>query len=145
MVLSCLRGASLAKAILCSKRHFKGQSVLRIANRGAHPKDLPRTGPIAIEIVLKVIQNPAPFQNRDSIGNLVRRVFLVPPSCFLGGANSSFLPRWCLAGCLIDPFLPSWYLPGASRLSKWLVPASLVPRWLSDGSFPASLVLRRRL
>ena len=40
MILSCLPGASLSKAILCSERHFKGQSVLRAANRGAHPRGL---------------------------------------------------------------------------------------------------------
>ena len=97
MVVSCLPGASLSK----------GNPVLRAASLCyGHPtveltQDLPRTGPIAIEIVLKVIQNPAPFQNRDSIA--VQLIL----SC----------------------------LPGA--------PTSLVPRWLSDGSFPASLVPRR--
>ena len=30
------------------------------------PQDLPRTGPFAIEVVLKFKQNPAPIQNRDS-------------------------------------------------------------------------------
>ena len=30
--------ASLSKAILCSERLFKGQSVLRAASRGAHPR-----------------------------------------------------------------------------------------------------------
>ena len=30
------------------------------------PQDLPRTGPFAIEVVLKFRQNPAPVQNRDS-------------------------------------------------------------------------------
>ena len=38
MVLSCLPGASLSKAILRSERHFKGQSVLRAANREAYPR-----------------------------------------------------------------------------------------------------------
>ena len=38
IVLSCLPGASLSKAILCPERHFKGPSVLRAANRGAHPR-----------------------------------------------------------------------------------------------------------
>ena len=107
MVLSCLSGALLSKAILRSP-------VLRAANRGAHPRICHEPGR-SIEIVLKVIQNQAPFQNRDSIGNPVRRVSLVPPWCLPGGANGS--------------------LPGASRA---------VPRWLSDGSCPASLVPRKR-
>ena len=38
MVLSCLPGASLSKAILCSELLFKGQRVLRAANRGARPR-----------------------------------------------------------------------------------------------------------
>ena len=87
MVLSCLPGASLSKGI---------QSVLG-SRPWRPPQDLPRTGPFAIEIVLKVKQNPAPFQSRDSIGNPVLEVSLVPP-----------------------------------RLSKWLFPASLVPRRLSN-------------
>ena len=78
------------------------------------PQDLPRTGPFAIEIVLKVRQNPAPFQNRDSIGNPVLQVSLVPPWCLPVCLNGSFLPLvppWCLAGCPIDPFLLPWSLP----------------------------------
>ena len=72
----------------------------------APPHDLPRTGPIAIEIVLKVIQNPAPVQNRDSIGIPVLRVSLVPPRLFKWFFRASLVPPWCLAGCPIDPFLP---------------------------------------
>ena len=37
------------------------------------PQDLPRTGPIGIEIVLKVRQNRAPVENRDSTGKPVLR------------------------------------------------------------------------
>ena len=139
MVLSCLP--------------VKGKPVLRAAferplcatgsQPRSPPQDLPRTGPIAIEIVLKVTQNPAPFQDRDSIGNPVLRASLVPPRlskwcfpaslapsgcfagcpidpflppwCLPGYPNGSFLPPWCLAGCPRDPFLPPWCLPGASQ------------------------------
>ena len=103
------------------------------------PPDLPRTRPFAIEVVLKVRQNPAPFQNRDSIGNPALQVSLVPPA----PRNGSFLPPWCLADCPIDPFLPPSCLhtvqlilsclPGLPNLSKWFFPASLVPpRSLAD-------------
>ena len=61
MVLSCLSGASLLKGV---------QSALG-SRPWRPPQDLPRTGPFAVEIVLKVKQNQAPFQNRDSIGNPV--------------------------------------------------------------------------
>ena len=70
------------------------------------PQDLPRTGPFAIEVVLKVRQNPAPFQNRDSIGNPALQVSLVPPSLSKWRFPASLVPPWCLAGCPIDPFLP---------------------------------------
>ena len=93
------------------------------------PQDLPRTKPIAIEIVLKIIQNPAPFQDRDSIGNPALRVSRVPPWCLPGCANGSFLPPWCLLGasqavqlilsCFLgasqtvhSSFLPPWCLVG---------------------------------
>ena len=65
---------------------------------------------LAIENVLKVRQNPAPSQNRDSIGNPVRRVCLVPPWCLPGCSNGSCLPPWCLPGV---HFILSC-LPGAS-------------------------------
>ena len=96
------------------------------------PQDLPRTGPFAIEIVLKVRQNPAPFQSRESIGNPVLQVSLVPPWCLPAYPNGSFLPPWCLADCPIDPFLPPWCLsclPGASQAVQMVFPASLVPPW----------------
>ena len=128
MVLSCLPGASLSKGI---------ESVLG-SRPWRPPQDLPRTGPFAIEIVLKVRQNPAPFQNRDSIGNPVLQVSLVPPWCLPGCPNGSFLPPWCLAGCPIDAFLPPWCiqavqlilscLPGVSQAVQMVFPASLVPR-----------------
>ena len=60
------------------------------------PQDLPRTGPIAIEIVLKVIQNPAPFQNRDSIGNRATSLpgaSLVPPRRRKWFFPASLVPR----------------------------------------------------
>ena len=57
------------------------------------PQDLPRTKPIAIEIVLKVIQNPEPFQNGDSIGN--------PALQSLPGAS------------LVLPTLPKWFFPAS--------------------------------
>ena len=79
------------------------------------PQDLPRTGPFAIEIVLKVRQSQAPFQNRDSIGNPVLQASLVPPWCLPGASQAVQLILSCL--------------PGASRLSKWFFPATLVPPW----------------
>ena len=96
MVLSCLPGASLSKGI---------QSALG-RRPWRPPPDLPRTGPFAIEIVLKVRQNPAPFQNRDSIGNPVLQVSLVRKP------NGSFLPPWCLADLILSCLL------GASGLSN---------------------------
>ena len=60
------------------------------------PQDLPRTEPIAIEIVLKVIQNPAPFQNRDSIGNRATSLpgaSLVPPRRCKWFPSASLVPR----------------------------------------------------
>ena len=60
------------------------------------PQDLPRAGPFAIEIVLKVKQNPAPFQNRDSIGNPVLQASLVPPSLsklLFPASGASLVPR----------------------------------------------------
>ena len=42
-----------------NQRHFKGQSCATGSQPWSPPQDLPRTGPIAIGIVLKVIQNPA--------------------------------------------------------------------------------------
>ena len=50
MVLSCLPGASLSKAILCSERHFKGQSALRAANRGGHPRICRELGRSPLEL-----------------------------------------------------------------------------------------------
>ena len=102
----CLPEGNISKASLCY-----GQPAV------SPPQDLPRTGPIAIEIVLKVRQNLAPFQNRDSIGNPA------PQVSHLRGCLKWFFP-WCLAG---------------SKLF-FSFPASLVPRKLSTKSFPASLV-----
>ena len=91
------------------------------------------------------MQNPAPFQNRDSIGNPVCKwlfpASLVPPWCLAGCPIDPFLPPWCLPGCPNGSFLPPWCLPGASLAADGSFPASLVPR---DGSFPASLVPRER-
>ena len=71
------------------------------------PQDLPRTGPFAIEVVLKVKQNPA-----SAI------LCYKSPLCLPGASQAvqmalSCLPgaSWCLAGCPIDPFLPPWCLP----------------------------------
>ena len=105
MVLSCLPGASLSKGI---------KSVLG-SRPWRPPQDLPRTGPFAIEIVLKVRQNPAPFQNRDSIGNPVLQVSLVPPWCLPGCPNGSFLPPWCLPGASQAVQLILSCFPGASQ------------------------------
>ena len=100
------------------------------------PQDLPRTGPFAVEIVLKVRQNPAPFQNRDLIGNPVLQVSLVPPWCLPVCPNGFFsaplVPPWCLAGCPIDPFLPPWCLASCQMVLSCLPGASLVPRKLSN-------------
>ena len=118
MVLSCLPGASLSKGI---------QSA-RSSRPWRPPQDLPRTRPLAIEIVLKVRQNPAPFQNKDSIGNPVLQVSLVSPWCLPGKPNGSFLPPWTaqlILSCL----------PGASQAVQMVFPASLVPRKLPNGSF----------
>ena len=95
------------------------------------PQDLPRTGPIAIEVVLEVIQNPAPFQNRDSISNPALRISRVPPWCLPGCASGSFRPPWCLPGAsqavqlILSCFLGASqavqivlsYLPGASLVA----------------------------
>ena len=93
MVLSCLPGASLSKGI---------KSVLD-SWPWRPPQDLPRTGPFAIEIVLKVRQNPAPLQNRNSIGN---------PALL----------------SLVPPRLSKWLFPASLVLRN----ASLVPRRLSN-------------
>ena len=117
IVLSCLPGAPLSNA----PSGISKASLCWAAGRRAHPQNLPRTGPFAIEIVLKVRQHPAPFQNRD---------------CLAGYPIDPFLPPWCLPGCPIDPFLPPWCLPGClapRKLSKWLFPASLVPPWCLAG------------
>ena len=96
---------------------------------------MPRTGPFAIEIVLKVKQNPAPFQNRNSIGNPVLQVSLVPPKLSKWLFPASLVPPWCLADCPIDPFLPFsrlascpngsflplWCFPGASQASQLIL------------------------
>ena len=134
MVLSCLLGASLSKGI---------HSVLG-SRPWRPPQDLPRTGPFAIEIVLKVRQNPAPFPNRDSIGNPANlpgasQAVQMALSCLPG---ATLVPPWCLTGCPIDPFLPPWCLqavqlilsclPGASQAVQMVFPASLVPRRLSN-------------
>ena len=110
------------------------------------PQDLPRTGPIATEIALKLckIRRPSKIGIRSAI---VRRVSLVPPWYLPGGANGSFLPPWCLTGCPFDPFLP----PMDPVLPPWCLPGcpngSFLPPWClagSDRSFPASLVPRKR-
>ena len=108
MVLSCLSGTSLSKGF---------QSVLG-SRPWRPPQDLPRTGPFAIEIVLKVKQNPAPFQNRDSIGNFVLQGFF--------GAS------------LVPPRLSKWLFPASlvpRRLSNGSFPASLKtsnPKWKQE-------------
>ena len=96
MVLSCLLGASLSKGILCSERHFKSQSVLG-SRPWSPPQDLPRTGPFAIEIVLKVRQNPAPFQkpgfDRQSCATSLPGASVVPPG----------LSKWLFPTSLVPP------------------------------------------
>ena len=131
----------------CPNRPF--QSVLG-SRPWSPPQDVPRTGPFAIEIVLKVRQNPAPFQNRNSIGNPVLQVSLVPPRLSKWLFPASLVPPWCLASCPIDPFLPPWCLqavqlilsclPGASQAVQMVLSclpgafsgASLVPRKLAN-------------
>ena len=99
------------------------------------PQDLPRTGPVAIEIVVKVIQNPAPFQNRDSIGDPAQRTSLVPPRrC-----------KWLFPASLVPPcqsaiaVLSNWHsflpVPGAyagtvQMVLSYLPGASLAVRWI---------------
>ena len=113
---SCPMGPFLPSWCLSGCPNSPFQSVLG-GRPWSPPQDVPRTGPFAIEIALKVRQNPAPFQNRNSIGNPVLQVSLVPP--------------WCLASCPIDPFLPPWCLlavqlilscfPGASQAVQMLL------------------------
>ena len=79
------------------------------------PQDLPRTGPFAIEIVLKVKQNPAPFQNRDSIGNPALEVSLMPPWCLPGASQAVQMALSCLPGA-------SLCLPGASQAVQLIKP-----------------------
>ena len=113
---------------------------------------IPGVSQAPIEIVLKVKQNLAPFQNRDSIGNPVLQVSQVPPKASLcygagrgahprilpclpvpqavlpGCPNCSFLPPWCLPGCPIDLFLPPWCLV------SWPMNPFLPP-WCLSGAF----------
>ena len=108
------------------------------------PQDLPRTGPVAIEIVVKVIQNPAPFQNRDSIGDPAQRTSLVPPRRCKWLFPASLVPPWCVAGCPIDSFLPPWCLagcPNGSFLPPWCLAGCpmdpFLPPWcLNRGAHP---------
>ena len=106
MVLSCLPGASLSKG----KQSVLGSRPWR------PPQHLPRTGPFAIEVVLKVRQN----------------LSLVPPWCLQVCPNGSFLPPWCLPGCPIDPCLLPWCFPSCQMVLSCLPGASLVPRKLSN-------------
>ena len=114
------------------------------------PQDVPRTGPFAIEIVLKVKQNPAPFQNRNSIGNPALQVSLVPLRLSKWLFPASLVPPWRLASCPIDPFgsfLPPWCLPGASQTVQLILsclsgPSQAVQMVLSCLS-GASLVPRK--
>ena len=105
------------------------------------PQDLPRTGPIATEIVLKLckIRRPSKIGIRSAI---VRRVSLVPPWYLPGGANGSFLPPWCLAGILSC-------LPGASQavqmVLSYLPGASLAVRWILSCLPGASQAVQRAL
>ena len=128
------------------------KATLRYGNQPwSPPQDLPRTGPIAIEIVLKVTQNPAPFQNQDSIGNPVLQASLVPPWCIPGCLNGSFLPPWCFAGCLFDPFRPPWCLPGCPNGSlrgypnDLLAPPGLFKWPFNDSWLPWSCPARKGL
>ena len=125
MVLSCLPGASLSKGI---------QSVLG-SRPWRPPQDLPRTGPFAIEIVLKVRQNPAPFQNRDSIGDPVHLILSCLPGALQADPIDPFLPPWCLPGCPNGSFLPPWCLPGASQTVQ------LILSCLSGASQAVQLIL----
>ena len=124
MDLSCLPGASLSKAILCSERHFKGQSVLRAANRGARPRICREPGRSPLKLYLEI------YKIRRSSKTGIRSAIL--------RANGSFLPPWCLPGGSEAVQLILSCLPGASQavqmVLSYLPGASLVPRWLSDGS-----------
>ena len=109
MVLSCFPGASLSKAILCSERHCKGQSVLRAANRGAHPRICrePGRSPLKLYCKLYKIWRPSKTGTRSAI--LCDEL----PWCLPGGPcpMDPVLPPWCLSGCPNGPFLPPWCLP----------------------------------
>ena len=109
---------------------------------------MPQNGPFHIKLSLARAKSVAAF--KTIILSYCTPNPLLPCSSELSKwfFPASLAPPWCLAGCPIDPFLPSWRLPGATQavqmVRSCLPGASLVPRWLSDGSFPASLVLRRR-
>ena len=128
-MLFCLPGASLSTGILCSERHFKGESVLGSRPWSPPPQDLPRTGPFAIEIVLKVGQNPAPFQNRDSIGNPAL------PWCLPGASQAVQLILSCLPGASQAVQLILSCLAGASQAVQ-MVP-SCFPVPLKEAFVPA--------
>ena len=99
------------KAILCYDEACKGNPALREScyrqscapsglSKGSLCYGQPAVGPTPgfAANQAEIIQNPAPFQDRDSIGNPALRVSRVPPWCLPGCANGSFLPPWCLLG-----------------------------------------------
>ena len=134
MFLFCLPGVSLSKAILCSERLFKGQSVLRTANRGPHPRLCrePGRSPLKVYEKLNKIRRPSKTGIRSAF------LYYESPWSLPGCSKGPFLPPWCLPGCPLGPCLPPWCLPGASQTVKMALSyppgASLVPRKLSDAS-----------
>ena len=87
---------------------------------------MPRTGPTAIEIVLKLCKIRRPSKPGFDGQSCVQMAL----SCLPGASQAVQLILSCLPGASQAVQMVLSYLPGAS----------LVPRWLSDGSFPASLV-----
>ena len=101
MVLSCLPGASLSKAILCSEQHFKGQFVLRAANRGAHPRVCRKPGRSPLKLYQKLykIRRPSKAEIRSAI------LCYEPPGRLPGASQAVQMVLSCL--------------PGASLVLRW--------------------------
>ena len=117
MVLSCLAGASLSKASLRADT-FKANLCY------GQPAVEPTPGfawnrPFPIEIVLKVKQYPAPFQNRDSTGKPVLREGLSRQSCATRGRFRSPVAQSPLLQALVaqNPLLRSGRCPGCPSLA----------------------------
>ena len=126
LVLSCLPDASLAPLRLSKwsfpaslappcQRHellFKGQSVLRAASRGAHPRICrePSRSPLKLYLKFYKIRRPSKTGIRSAI------LCDESPGCRAG--FDPFLPPWRLTSCPMSPFLPPWCLSGCPNVSS---------------------------